>query len=194
MFVAANINSNFKDYIMRQILILLSFLLLISCGNSKKPSVETVEFKKYSSVLEALKAANDFSVENGTLKVLSKEGEPIHIQVSKPIFEGDLEDVIIQQTKRDVVYVAFQAFAETDINELTVTSIPVKDKSNYVDKYKMTVTVNRVTAKNILKKYLATESFQDLYKLEGTLYLPSARFDKLKFADLDKVFSDLSNR
>ena len=179
---------------MRQILILLSFLLLISCGNSKKPSVETVEFKKYSSVLEALKAANDFSVENGTLKVLSKEGEPIHIQVSKPIFEGDLEDAIIQQTKRDVVYVAFQAFAETDINELTVTSIPVKDKSNYVDKYKMTVTVNRVTAKNILKKYLATESFQDLYKLEGTLYLPSARFDKLKFADLDKVFSDLSNR
>ena len=182
---------------MKSTTLIIVILILFACGNSKKPATKTateaIEFKKYSSVLEGLKEANDFNEANGTLKVLSKEGDPIHIQVSKPILDGDLESVIIQQTKRDVIYVAFQAFAETDINELTVTSIPINDKSNYVDKFKMTLTVNRETAKNILKKYLGTDSFQDLYNLEGTLFLPSEKFNQLKFADLDKVFTDLSN-
>lgn len=192
---------------MKTLIIIIPLILLFGCSDDKKAEIETKaepeiveqpltkqptrEFSKYSSVTEMLKEANDFTEEDGSLKILSKEGKPVHVQVSKIIVDGDLEKVIKEQTMRDIVYVAFQAFAQTDIEELTVTSVPMKAKGKYVDKYKMTVTINREAAKTIIKKYLQTENFQDLFYLDGTLWLPSKQFDNLKFKNLGAVYADM---
>ncbi|MDF2451898.1 MAG: hypothetical protein K0S26_1402 [Bacteroidota bacterium] len=184
---------------MKHLTILLPFSLLLSCSEpvaveQPKPEEPTAVFNKYPTVMEMLIDAHDYSEEQGTLKMLSKKEEPLHIQVSKQIFDGDLEKEILDQTKRDIVYVAFQAFAQTDINELTITSVPLKSNGKLADKYKLITTINRETAKNILKKYVSTGNFQDLFQFDGTLWLPNKNFDNLKFNNLDAVYTDMTNK
>jgi hypothetical protein len=178
---------------MKQIFILFSLLLIISCKNASNNSSENTSFKKYSNVIEALKDANDFNEDNGTLKLLSEDTVIPKIQISKQIFEGDEESLIIEQTKRDLIYVIFQSFAVTDIKEIEVTSVPIKEDKTYDNKFKETIKVKREIAKSILKKYLNTESFEDLYKLEGTIYLPNEKFDLLKNQELKNIYNDLTN-
>jgi hypothetical protein len=196
---------------MKYLILSLCLTLLFGCSDNKKAVAEikteqalaqqpltenpSAEFTKYPTVLEMLKEANDFKEEMGTLKVLSKNGKPLHIQVSKPMVDGDLKKNIVEQTMRDIIYVAFQAFAQTDIDELTITSVPIKfnSKSDYINKYKLTKKVNRETVKGILKKYLNTENFQELFQPDGILWLPSKKFDSLKFQNLDAVYANLGN-
>jgi hypothetical protein len=167
-------------------------------GKQLSTNEKNIPFTKYSNVIEMLDSAGDFKQTDGTFKVLSKENENLHIQVSKTCVKNELVNNITDQVKRDIVYVAFQAFAQTDINEFTISSIPIqivdfKDtKGEYLENYKITITVNREVAKKILKKYLNTESFQDLYQLyEDAVYLPNSKFDRLKFSELDNVFNEL---
>lgn len=161
---------------------------------------QTASFPKYTDVLAMLEDAGDYQKDKGCLVLASKDGEPLHIQVSQQFLNSEPNDNIKEQVKRDIVYVAFQAFAQTDIDQFTITSIPIKRSSfNPNEKsdakpdqsLQKTVTVDRSTAKKIIDKYLSGSSFQDLYQLDGTLYLPSAKFDRLKFAELQNVFHDL---
>ncbi|WP_291273992.1 hypothetical protein, partial [Flavobacterium sp.] len=112
-----------------------------------------------------------------------------------PILKGDTEDIKKEIVKRDIVYVAFQTFAQTNINELTITSIPVDfdNPKEYVEKYKMTVKIDRNKAKSILKKYLGNEDFSILYDNNENLWLPNAKFSVLKFEKLNDVYNDISN-
>lgn len=192
---------------MKTLMITLFLTSLLSCSSEKQSESETqnvkseqkvneqpsAEFIKYPTVVQMLNESYDFTEEEGSLKVLSKQGKPLHVQVSKPIVDGDLDKVIEEQTMRDIVYVAFQAFAQTDINELTISSVPMKGKGKYLDQYKLTLTVSRDNAVSILKKYLNTENFQTLFRLEGTIWLPSENFSVLKFKNLGAVFADLKN-
>ncbi|MEZ5024331.1 MAG: hypothetical protein R2728_13910 [Chitinophagales bacterium] len=144
-----------------------------------------------------LHATHDYKEEDGNLKILS-EGNSIHVQVSNWIFDGEMEETINEQTKRDIVYVSFQAFAKTDINEITVTSIPLKMKDfktrdKYLEKYKKTVTISRETALKILEEYLSIESFQDLYQLyQSEVWIPNDNFNKLKSQYLNSVFNEIT--
>ena len=81
-----------------------------------KPSVEgqQVDFPKYETVLGMLEAADDYVGHN--LEILSEN--PLHIRVSKDFVKGDSEQNMIEQTKRDIIYVAFQAFAQTILIKL----------------------------------------------------------------------------
>jgi len=183
---------------MKPIFYLLILFGLASCSEAES-NIETqtqevdssVEFVKYTSVIEMLRSSYDFNEENGGLKILSQDVENIHVQVSKLVVDGDSEKYITEQTMRDIVYVAFQSFAETDVSQLIITSVPMKAKNEYIDKYRMTVKVNRETAKAILKKYLKTENFKELYRLEGTIWVPSEKFDDLKFKNLNSVYKEL---
>lgn len=148
---------------------------------------------KYKTIKEMFEASYDFSEEVGTLKFISLEESKLHVQVSKPIFEGDLKNIIEEQVKRDIVYVAFQTFAQTDINALTITSVPNSNDNpkKYFDNYKKTVKVNRERALLILKKYLDTDNFSILYENQNGLWVPSKQFSILKFERLNEVFTDL---
>lgn len=198
---------------MKTISIILTITLLVACSGEpgqikeQKPAVtvQTIkkkpkpEFPRFDTVVEMLKSAGDYRMKDGNLKILSSEGEPLHLQVSKWVFEGDTEKTIKRQVKRNVVYVAFQAFAKSDINKLTITSVPllmedIETKDKYLTKYKKTVTVDRKSAKQVLKKYLDLTSFQNLYKLHssGQFWLPNDNFAKLKFDKLNSVYSELA--
>lgn len=157
-----------------------------------------LKFPKYKTVMDMLRDAQDFKGE--CLKKISKKGEPLHIRVSTEFLTQESIANMKEQVKRDIVYVVFQSFAETSINKITVTSIPIVRKSfnpnvaydgKLKENLKQTVTVTRGKALEILKKYLQTSSFQDLYQLKGTLYLPNAKFNRLQFSELNNVFRDL---
>ncbi|MFC6098202.1 hypothetical protein ACFPVY_16235 [Flavobacterium qiangtangense] len=113
--------------------------------------------------------------------------------MSKPISIKDLEDVKNDIVKRDIVYVAFQTFALTDVNELTVTAVPseLENQKKYFDTYRKSLKIDREKARFVLKKYIGTENFQSLYKMEGTIWIPSDNFSVLKFEKLKDVFEDL---
>ena len=200
----------------KMIFVLLSLSLLISCSeetkeeptvsekiveNEPEPEPEPEpEFPKYSSVLEMLQSSGDYRQDEGTLKILSSEDELLHIQLSKWVFEGDVEDTITRQVKRNIVYVSFQTFAKTDIDELTITSVPLRMKDfetqdRYLEESKKTITIDRESANEILEKYLNTTSFQDLYELDssGQIWLPNNNFEELRFDKLSAVFSDFEN-
>lgn len=138
--------------------------------------------------------ASDFHEENGSLKFISEDKSNLHNQVSKPILGADLDNVKEEIVKRDIIYFAFQTFAQTDIEKSTITAIPndMKERDKYYEKYKKTVKIDREKAKEILKKYFNSEDFSILYKMAGTIWVPSQNFDKLKYEKLDKVYIDLT--
>jgi len=160
---------------MKKIILILSAIVIVSCKTENKESqneetntVENTEnsnsgnsLKKFATLKEILEDSGDFNEEVGTLKFISLDEKNLHVQVSKPILENDVEKVKNEIVKRDIIYVAFQTFAQTDINELTITSIPDSNENpkKYFEEYKQTVKINREKAKEILKKYLDSEDF-----------------------------------
>lgn len=157
-----------------------------------------VPFPQYQNAMEVLKANNDY--QNQCLEDLSK-GNDSHVRVSSEFLPNEDISLLKQQVKRDVVYVIFQVFAETKLDKFTVTSIPIiRTSFNPNLKYdgkkqgvlKQTITITRTKAQEVLKKYLKTNAFKDLYQLDGTMYLPNEKFETLKHAELESVFADLN--
>lgn len=155
-------------------------------------------FPQYQNAMEVLKANNDY--QNQCLEDLSK-GDDSHVRVSSEFLPNEDISLLKQQAKRDVVYVIFQVFAETKLDKFTVTSIPIVRTSfnpnlmydgKKQDVLKQTITITRTKAQEVLKKYLKTNAFKDLYQLDGTMYLPNEKFETLKHAELESVFADLN--
>ncbi len=98
--------------------------------------------------------------------------------------------------KRDIIYVAYQTFAQTNIDELTITSIPNSNDNpkKYFTKYQKTVKIGRDKAKEILKKYLDSEDFSILYEEQNGIWIPSKKFSVLKFEKLDAVYEEINNK
>jgi hypothetical protein len=206
-FIIQKIEKNMKNTI-----ISLTFsLFLMSCGSDtttskssqkdnntstkvEKSEAQNIKLPKYKTVREMLKSASDFDEDNNTLKFISENENNLHVQVSKPIFEKDLEQVKMDIVKRDIIYVAFQTFAQTDVKQITVTAIPVMQDNykKYVGKYKKTVKLEREKAKKVMMKYLSSEDFSILYELDKGFWLPSKNFSKLKFENLNEVFNSIS--
>lgn len=189
---------------MGKIFILMAMFLIHGCKNENMSKTETMQEKekvvqkslpKFVTLKEMFIVANDFSEENNTLKFISENKKPIHVQVSKPILEEDLESVKKEIVKRDIVYVAFQAFAQTDINELIITSIPIDGEHFrlYFEKYAITLKVNREKGKDILRRYFNNDDFSILFENENGIWLPNKKFNLLKFNYLEDVFDEMSN-
>jgi len=196
------------------ILICIS-LIITSCSNNEKteeiesdPNAVTKQqaaktdptkkLPKYSSIEQMFNDANDFNVEQGTLKVIEKD--PPKIQVSQMVFDGDSNDIIKEQVKRDIVYVVFQTFASTKFNSLTVTSVPLKmkdfqNREGYLENFRSTIKVSRDKAKAILIKFLNTDSFESLYTASNgsQIWLPNESFELLRFKHLQQVYSELED-
>jgi len=201
---------------MKKSILILSTLIIVSCktdNNSLKNNIEEEKntkintetenkaesgksLPKFTTLKEMLEDSGDFNEEVGTLKFISLDENKLHVQVSKPILENDLESVKNEIVKRDIVYVAFQTFAQTDINELTITSIPDSNDNpkKYFEKYKQTVKIDREQAKVILKKYLNSEDFSILYEEQNGMWLPSKNFSVLKFEKLNEVYTEISKK
>ncbi|WP_136668864.1 hypothetical protein [Flavobacterium sp. H122] len=187
---------------MGKIFILIALFLILGCKNENMSRTGTIQEKvvqkslpKFATLKEMLMDVNDFSEDNNTLKFISENEKSMHVQVSKPILEEDLESVKKEIVKRDIVYVTFQVFAQTDIDEITITSIPI-DGSNYklyFEEYALTLKISRKKAKEILTRYFNSEDFSILFENENEIWLPNKNFNLLKFDYLDEVFEEMSN-
>lgn len=193
---------------MKKILSIAILSILTNCSSDKKgesviaenetattqtQNINPSELKKYKSVKEMLENANDFTAEQGTLKFINNDENNLHIQISKPIVKDHSDKIIEEIVKRDIVYVAFQAFAQTSINKITITSIPIdlEDNKKYYNNYKQTVTIARDKADQIMQKEFGSIDYSILFINSDGIQIPSENFDKLKFKDLDIVYSEL---
>lgn len=185
-------------------------LLTLSCGQNKKAEsmdtdneimtiqprkINPSELKKYTSVKAMLEDAHDFTLEQGTLKFINSDENNLHIQVSKPIIEGDFENVISSTVKRDIVYVAFQTFAKTSTNKITITSVPIdiNNQAKYYNEYQKTVTVTKEKANQIMQNEFGSVDYSILFADLNGIQIPSNHFDKLKFENLDRIYSELAD-
>ncbi|MGE6396432.1 hypothetical protein [Chryseobacterium scophthalmum] len=142
---------------------------------------------------EMLEDAHDFTIEEGTLKFINSDENNLHLQVSKYTVKGESDDIINQTVKRDIVYVAFQAFAQTSTNKITITSVPIdyNVKTKYYNQYKKTITITRQKADQIMQQEFGNTDYSILFDKLNTMQIPSKNFDKLKFENLDKIYSEL---
>ncbi len=185
---------------------LLTLFILFACADNQNPNItilpgpssNAIEFFQFSSVYELLISAGDFSEEECTLKILSNEGAPLHIQVSNLVNSNHTDDLIKEQVKRNIVFVAFQAFARTNIEEFTITSIPVtteidKPRCPYLEAFQVTNTVKRRSAIKIIDNYLGATKFQDLYQYNASIpdWLPNQNFRFLQYDILEQVYADI---
>ena len=188
---------------MKRILILMIITFFVACNNLSynnihdKQETES-ELHKFDTVKDMLLAAGDYKEDEGRLKFISDTNEHPHIQISNWVLEGSDENEIRKQAKRNVVYVAFQTFARTDIEEIIITSVPLtKNDKKYLEDYSITTRVKRSIAKQIIKKQLGIESFEEIYGIElGGQYYPNApniNFNKLQYQKLETVFKELVN-
>jgi hypothetical protein len=168
--------------------------------NSSNEVLSEAAFPKYTSIVDMLKASSDFK--ENCIEDLSKNNNT-HVRVSSEFLNTEDKKTITDQVKRDLVYVIFQTFAQTDLDNVTITSIPIlkasfnpnsKDQGELENTYGVTATATRVKAIGILKKHLNISSFKELYTLDETVYLPNEKFERLKFGKLDEVFKDFTNK
>lgn len=177
--------------------------LLATITKEETKKINIPPFPKFSTIKELLEDAGDYKEYNGTLKFKGKN----NIQVSTRFIEAELKqmDNIKKQVNHDIIYTAFQIFAETDINEVTITSVPIilkdfADKAtakNYFNTLKKTVTINRLSAIAIMEKYLNTNSFNCLLEPNESngiyMYLPSDKFSTLIYHNQNEIVSYLQN-
>lgn len=189
---------NFKSTLsIKKMTILLFATTIMNCKpepKSKPNSIVAKPLTTYSSVREMLDDSGDFYEENDSLKFISVESQNFHIQVSKPISKNDLEKVKQETVIRNIVYVTFQTFAQTNTDKIIITSIPSDLENKYYHKYKETLSITRTQAKSTLKKFLNTDDFSTLFTYENGIWLPNRNFEKLKFEKLQEVYKELSKK
>jgi len=181
----------------------LIILIFISCSNdNSKSQNEVAKHAKYPTVAAMIDSSGDFSSDNGTFKILSES--PLHIQISEITMDGMPDEQIKQETLKNIVYIAYQTFATTEIESLTITSVPLifdteKQKTiGYNDNFKTTLTVDRNKAKKVMEQFVGLTDFDELLGADGgdSQYFPdspSPKFEKLKSIDtIEKVIKALT--
>ncbi len=160
--------------------------------------------KGYKDVSKMIEATGEYKKENGTFKLISQK--PLHIQLSTPTYNGDLEETVAEQVKRDIVYVSFRTFAQTTLDEIKITSLPLKWDNpklkdfDYIQEFKQTLTLRRSKAKAILERYYGHSDFTKLfgeivdgaYKPEvPNIHIKRMMYNDLGEPTLDRVFTHL---
>ncbi len=196
-----SLNSIIAPMKIKLLLQLMILTFVISCNNITDKNIDDKhepenDLHKFGSIREMLIAAGDYKEDEGRLKFISDNNELPHIQVSNWVLQGTDDNEIKKQAKRNVVYLAFQVFARTDIEEILITSIPLnKEDNKYLEEYTLTIRVKRSIAKQIIKKHLGIHSFEEIYGIElsGQYYsnAPNINFNKLQYLKLETVFEEL---
>jgi hypothetical protein len=161
------------------------------------------EHKHYTSVMEMVEDRNDFTTEDGTLKLISKS--PLHIQISTQEDKNQDVNRMKRVSSQFLVSTAYAAFACTDISKITITSVPC-DVDEYIQHHKIallhaaavTVTITREKARQVMQSHVGTSNFDDMLGIPvGNSYSadsPSPLLLKLKAEEtIDKLIQELKS-
>lgn len=159
--------------------------------------------KHYASVMEMAEDRNDFSTEDGTLKLISQS--PLHIQISAQDYKIQDVNRMRKVASQYLVSTAYAAFACTDISKITITSVPC-DMDEYIQNHKIvllnaaavTVTITREKARQVMQSHVGTSNFDDMLGIAvGESYSadsPSPLLNKLKAEEtIDKIIQELKS-
>lgn len=142
---------------MKNIIVALALSLVCVFANSEE--------SKFSNISDMIEEFSDYSNSNGTYKILSLS--PLHIQLSPMVVAGDFPEVIEEMIKRAMIYGVYRSFIHTDINQITVTAIPMEinfkgGKPRYLKGYERTFSINRDNAQQLVQKYLKVSKLSQL--------------------------------
>ena len=179
-------------------ILIIGLLWLSTCA-----SVNGAE-SKFASVGEMVEEFSDYSSSNGTYKNLSSK--PLHIQLSPIVVPGDYSGVIEEIIKRTIIYGVYRSFIHTDINQITVTAIPMEisfkgGEPRYLKGYERSITINRDKAEKLIEKYLKVSELSQLVttvNISGTSIsdIWTKNFDRINYNDqgypgITRFFGDL---
>lgn len=154
---------------MRKYLILLLAILPFSV-----PAITT-----YSSVQDMIEDFGDYSLERGTFKVLSKGKSP-HIQLSPKVYATDPTSMINEMVNKAAIYGIYRAFIHTDIDSITVTSVPVANKQ-LLDSQGITLTVNKNDIQNVANALFGVSQLSELVNQQTNVW--TSTFNKGYYND-----------
>ena len=150
----------------------------------------------YDSAAKCIEETNNYSIEDGTLKVISPK-EFVLTRKVLPINDPDMEKTLF---RTGIVFILLHTFAHTKLDELTLHTkteyikLPdMKPQKNLTDLslYKMTLHAKRKDVLAYLQKHYQINSFDELTdqsdfmnglpvgELKGTL--PSDKFEKIYY-------------
>ena len=138
----------------------------------KKSSENKIESVKpvvtiYDSAAKFIEATGDYSIKNGTLKVISPK-EFVLTRRTLPIIDPDLENSFFRTS---ITFILLQTFVHTNIDELTlhteteyINSPEMKPQKNLPDLsiYKMTLRAKRKDILAYFQKHYQINSFNEL--------------------------------
>ena len=135
-------------------------------NENKSESVKPV-VTIYDSAAKFIEATGDYSIKNGTLKVISPK-EFILRRRTLPIIDPDLENSFFRTS---ITFILLQTFVHTNIDELTlhteteyINSPDIKPQKNLPDLsiYKMTLRAKRKDILAYFQKHYQINSFDEL--------------------------------
>ena len=144
--------------------VLLTTLLVVSAEASPT---------QFKNIRQAFKSFNDFTEEEGTFKVI--ETSPLHIQIAPYFYPGEAKDVTEFNVIRGLMYGIYRTFIHTNLETVTVTSLPLvydlNDKGRYLYKQQnaLTVKITRMQALEICKRIIGVSGFDELVTDEKIL-------------------------
>jgi len=148
--------------------------LMSSFDNGNKtytvPSAkEITKPQQFGSIKEMLTKHGDYSISQGTLKVISNN----HIQISDKCVKDESDSVIEENVKRGLVYIVYRIFIHTNTKNIIVDSIPLqivftdKSKFTYLKEYKISISIDREFALQILKEKVEINNFEELVETDN---------------------------
>ena len=135
-------------------------------NKNKSESVKPV-VTIYDSAAKFIEATGDYSIKNGTLKVISPK-EFVLTRRTLPIIDPDLENSFFRTS---ITFILLQTFVHTNIDELTlhteteyINSPDIKPQKNLPDLsiYKMTLRAKRKDILAYFQKHYQINSFDEL--------------------------------
>ena len=135
-------------------------------NKNKSESVKPV-VTIYDSAAKFIEATGDYSIKNGTLKVISPK-EFVLTRRTLPILDPDLENYLF---RTNITFILLQTFVHTNIDELTlhteteyINSPDIKPQKKLPDLsiYKMTLRAKRKDILAYFQKHYQINSFDEL--------------------------------
>lgn len=150
---------------------------------------EKLAFKMFNSIDDVIEDIGEYDAE--TYKIISEA--PLHIQISPMVIPNDFEETKKIVAIQDLIMVSFYVIAHSDINEITVTSVPTeydvveKKYLGLIEEYSITKTLTRQAGLEYLRSELSISSYNELF---GAKYgdvicgkCLSDKFNKLIYED-----------
>jgi hypothetical protein len=164
-----------------------SILVLIVFSSLWVPVSQATELKQFGSILEMIQDKNDYSLDDGTFKVIDN-GVPPVIQLSPQMFQAEAEDLIRENTRRAIFYGIYKTFLHTSIKEVVVIGVPVLfGTTTYKGKYKEKIRITRKSAEKVAKLLLNVNKIEELVREDNydgiVLHTWSKSMKKALFGD-----------